>query len=259
MKRVVFDIAALIARVATGVIFVAHGWQKWQAGHSATAQGFSDMGIPMPDLAAGYAMAVETIGGVLLILGLLVRPVALLLLANMIGAIAFAHWGRGVMVTEGGWELAGALGALCLLFLALGGGRLGLDGIFHAMFRRRTERRAMEEELAAHTPSRTRAGATWNSGASTGEGARPVQAEPTRDAPLRDEPARGESVRGESVRGDTTQPMHRPEPGQTGGRTRVPRQPSERDAGSRLSDEDMRDIDALIADEPPQHRKPPNR
>ena len=139
MKRVVFDIASLIARVATGVIFVAHGWQKWQAGHSATAQGFSEMGIPMPDLAAGYAMTVETIGGVLLILGLLVRPVALLLLADMLGAITFAHWGRGVMVSEGGWELAGRW-ALCLLFLALGGGRLSLDGIFHAVFRRRTER-----------------------------------------------------------------------------------------------------------------------
>ncbi|MFG2071435.1 DoxX family protein [Nonomuraea maritima] len=248
----VFDIASLIARVATGVIFVAHGWQKWQAGHSATAQGFSEMGIPMPDLAAGYAMTVETIGGVLLILGLLVRPVALLLLADMLGAITFAHWGRGVMVSEGGWELAGALGALCLLFLALGGGRLSLDGIFHAVFRRRTERRVMEQELAAHTPSRTTAGTTWNSGANTGEGAPPAQAERTGR-----EPTRGEFTRGESTQPMPMQPGQPSQPGS--GHPRVPRQPSDRDAGSRLSDEDMRDIDALIADEPPQHRKPPNR
>ncbi|MFD2357392.1 DoxX family protein [Nonomuraea ferruginea] len=32
MKRVIFDVAALIARVVIGVIFVAHGLQKWTAG-----------------------------------------------------------------------------------------------------------------------------------------------------------------------------------------------------------------------------------
>jgi putative oxidoreductase len=38
----------------------------------------------------------------------------------------------------------------------------------------------------------------------------------------------------------------------------VPRQPTE-PRSSRLNDEDMRDIDALVSDEPPPHRKPPNR
>ncbi|PZG10614.1 DoxX family protein [Nonomuraea aridisoli] len=258
MKRVVFDIAALIARIATGVIFVAHGWQKWQGGHRATAQGFSEMGIPMPDLAAGYAMAVEMIGGVLLILGLLVRPVALLLLVNMLGAIVFTHWDRGVLVSEGGWELAGALGALCLLFLALGGGRLGLDGIFHSMFRRRSERQEMERELAAHTPSRTRTDTD------------------TIDTEPRDTTMPGGTTPGGTTTGGTTgttgptaagpvgapepdQPTTPAEPKDTTDHPKVPRQPSERGSGSKLSDEDMRDIDALIADEPPQHRKPPNR
>ncbi|SPL93606.1 unnamed protein product [[Actinomadura] parvosata subsp. kistnae] len=219
MKRVLFDVAALIARVATGVIFLAHGWQKWQSGLGATTQMFRDMGIPMPELAAGFSSVIETVGGIFLILGLLVRPVALLLLLNMLGAIAFVHGGKGVMVGEGGWELAGALGALSLLFLALGGGRIGLDGIFGAMFRRRSDRRAAEEELTAYRPGSTTAG----------------------------------GLAGTTPAGGPTTPAHTP--AET---PEVPRQPTAPTSPQgRLNDEDMRDIDALVSDEPPRHRKPP--
>ncbi|GAB2962968.1 DoxX family protein [Nonomuraea fastidiosa] len=226
MKRVLFDIAALIARIVTGVIFVAHGWQKWQGGHAAIAAGFGEMGIPMPELAAGYAMVVELIGGVLLILGALVRPVALLLLINMIGAVVFAHSGKGLFVDEGGWELAGALAALCLLFVALGGGRIGIDGIFGRMWRKRHER--ADEDLASQQTGRS--GAT-----SAGYGA----GGPTT-------PARSATTEQPEVPRQQTAPHHEP-----GG--------SRQDRASRLSDDDMREIDSLVADEPPQHRKPPNR
>ncbi|HEX4816278.1 MAG TPA: DoxX family protein [Nonomuraea sp.] len=222
MKKAVFDVAALIARVATGVIFVAHGWQKWQSGFGGTAQGFREMGIPMPELAAGYATVVETVGGILLIIGLLVRPVALLLLINMLGAIVFAHWNKGVMVSEGGWELAGALAALSLLFLALGGGRLGLDGLIGSVFRRRGGRhRAGDEDVINDRP---RTGTSRTTSARTGGPLTPA------------EPA---------------EPPERPN---------VPRQPTaQRTGANNLNDEDMRDIDALVSDDQPQHRKPPNR
>ncbi|MEV0386377.1 DoxX family protein [Nonomuraea sp. NPDC050643] len=210
MKRVVFDVAALIARIVTGVIFLAHGWQKWQGGLGATTQGFREMGIPLPELAAGFATVVETVGGIFLILGLLVRPVGLLLLVNMLGAIAYVHGGNGVLSANNGWELPGALGALSLMFLALGGGRIGLDGIFGTMFRRRAERREAEDDMII--PSHRRPGGPTTPTAST-------------------------------------TPAERPE---------VPRQPAA-PASGRVNDEDMRDIDALVSDEPPQHRKPPNR
>ncbi|MEO3874238.1 DoxX family protein [Nonomuraea sp. B12E4] len=215
MKRVLFDAVALIARVGTGVIFVAHGWQKWRGGFGATAMQFREMGVPAPELAAGYTTVIETIGGLLLILGLLVRPVALLLLIGMLAAITFVHQADRVLTAENGWELPGALGALSLLFLALGGGRLGLDGLFNAIFRRRAERRVAEEELAAHAPVR--------------------QVEPTQT--------------GGPTTPAATEPAEPP---------RVPRQPAT-PGSRRLNDQDMRDIDALIADEPPEHRKPPNR
>ncbi|MFC4118609.1 DoxX family protein [Nonomuraea zeae] len=225
MKRVVFDIAALIARIVTGVIFVTHGWQKWQGGLGATSQGFREMGIPMPELAAGFATVVETVGGIFLILGLLVRVAGFLLLVNMLGAIAFVHGGNGVLTASNGWELPGALGALSLLFLALGGGRIGLDSIFRAIFRRRSERRAAEDDLAPYTPPGPRV-------------------EPSNVTKMQPGHAGGPMTPAQP-----TEPAEPPE---------VPRQPSE-PRSSRLNDEDMREIDALVSDEPPQHNKPPNR
>ncbi|WP_217370157.1 DoxX family protein [Nonomuraea antri] len=266
MKRVLFDVAALIARVAIGVIFVAHGWQKWQNGLGATTQGFRQMGIPMPELAAGFASVVETVGGICLILGLGVRVVALLLLANMIGAIAFVHAGNGVFATDNGWELPGALAAISLLFLALGGGRIGLDGIIRAATRRRAERRAAEEDIAAHAPG-TSVRRTEPTTVTT-ETTTVTTEPPGPAASATDEPARNATPTPEGpatpASGET--PTEQPRgTDQSGGadQPRVPRQPAapDRPAGHRagnLSDEDMRDIDALVSDEPTP-RKPPNR
>ncbi|MGA4994615.1 DoxX family protein [Nonomuraea bangladeshensis] len=235
MKRVVFDVAALIARVVTGVIFVAHGLQKWQGGLGATTQMFGGMGIPLPGAAAGFATVVETVGGVFLILGLLVRPVALLLLIDMIGAIVFVHGNRGVLVGEGGWELAGALGALCLLFLALGGGRIGLDGLFGAIFRRRARQRVAEDELIEH-----RRGPAMGPGPSN-VNVRPGGAEGAY------QPGAGG-------------PMTPAEPGMPAERPEAPQQPAApRTHAGGLDDADMRDIDALVSEDQPEHRKPPNR
>lgn len=152
MQRIGFDLAALIARVVIGVIFVAHGWQKLQIGIPATAAAFSQVGVPLPQLSAGFATVVEPIAGALLIIGLLVRLAALGLLVDMLGAILFVHGAHGVMVQSGGWELAGALAVGCLLLVALGGGRIGIDGILHGRYRRRAERRAAEQDLAGHAP-----------------------------------------------------------------------------------------------------------
>ncbi|GAA4511945.1 hypothetical protein GCM10023096_19300 [Nonomuraea ferruginea] len=152
MKRVIFDVAALIARVVIGVIFVAHGLQKWTAGLGAISAGFTEMGVPLPQASAAFATIVEVVCGVLLIVGLAVRISAALLLIDMIGALLFVHAAGGVFVTEGGWELVAALGAACLLLIALGGGRIGLDGIIHAVHRRRSRRAAATEPAYEPVP-----------------------------------------------------------------------------------------------------------
>ena len=62
------DLILLIARVGLGVVFIAHGWQKYRTnGIDGTATGFDQMGVPAPTLSAYYATAVELIGGAALI------------------------------------------------------------------------------------------------------------------------------------------------------------------------------------------------
>ncbi|KIQ17084.1 hypothetical protein ASG56_03495 [Rhodococcus sp. Leaf7] len=128
---VVRDIAALIARVALGVVFVAHGWQKLSTnGLDATTAGFEGLGIPAPKVSAYFATFVELIGGGLLILGLLTSVAAILLVVDMVGALVFVHADKGVFVTDGGWELVVALGAGALLLVAVGSGTYSVDRAF---------------------------------------------------------------------------------------------------------------------------------
>ncbi|MEU7897270.1 DoxX family protein [Nonomuraea sp. NPDC049152] len=146
MKRAVFDLAVLVARVVIGVIFVAHGWQKFQGGLGAVTQMFTQMGIPLAGLSAAFAAAAELVGGAFLIVGLLVRLAALALVVDMVGAFVFVHGGKGIFVTSGGWELVGALASACLLLVAVGGGRFGADGLLVRARGRKAEQREAERE-----------------------------------------------------------------------------------------------------------------
>nr|WP_082535594.1 DoxX family membrane protein [Nonomuraea pusilla] len=239
MRRVLFDVASLISRVTIGVIFLVHGWQKWQGGLASTVQGFRQMGVPFPDASAAFATVAESVGGILLILGLLVRLAALVLLIDMIGAIVFVHGGNGVSLSGNGWEFAGALAAASLLLLAVGGGRIGLDGLFFATHRRRAERRAAEADLAAYAP---------------GRGERGVDTEPTRPMQPPSVPSQPGAPGHPGQPGDSGHPGQPGAPGHQGvpGQGVIPGQ-------GRLSDDDMRDIDALISDDPQHPRRPPNR
>lgn len=83
----VSDAALLVARVAIGVVFVAHGWQKLHTnGLTATGHAFGAMGVPAPTLSAYYATFVELGAGILLILGLFTPIAGVLLFLDMVGA-----------------------------------------------------------------------------------------------------------------------------------------------------------------------------
>ena len=65
------DIATLVARIGLGVVFIAHGWQKFDTnGLDATKAGFEGMGIPLPEISAYFATFVELVGGAALLLGI---------------------------------------------------------------------------------------------------------------------------------------------------------------------------------------------
>ncbi len=124
------EIALLVARVALGVILVAHGWQKFDEWTVAgTASSFQEMGIPASSLAAPFVTGVEVIGGLALIVGVFTPVVAVLNMLNMLGALVLVHAQNGVFVGNGGYELVLALFAGLITITALGAGRFSVDGL----------------------------------------------------------------------------------------------------------------------------------
>jgi putative oxidoreductase len=122
------DLALLVTRVAVGLVFVAHGWQKlFTNGIDGTAGFFDQVGVPAASAAAWFAAVVELAGGAALVLGLAVPVAGLLLLVDMIGAFFFVHAGAGLFVEQGGYEFVLVLGAAALLLAAIGAGRFSVD------------------------------------------------------------------------------------------------------------------------------------
>jgi putative oxidoreductase len=114
---------AAAARVAAGVVFLGFGPGKLVR-HGAEASAFDRYGIPLAD-ATTYAVGVlEIAGGAALVLGLLVRPVALVLAMNLVVAVATAGRIDGGAVNL---VLAPMLIAVLAALALRGGGPRSLD------------------------------------------------------------------------------------------------------------------------------------
>ncbi len=119
-------------RIAAGVIFVAHGAQKlfgWFDGYGleGTAGWMASIGLE-----PGYALAIlagsaEFFGGLLLILGLLVRPAAVVLAITMVVAIVSVHLANGLFMSNNGYEFALALLAISIGLAIRGAGSFSAD------------------------------------------------------------------------------------------------------------------------------------
>lgn len=122
------DVALLLGRLLLGSIMFAHGYQKFMVdGIGRTTQGFEKMSIPVAIVSASFVTVVEIVGGVLVIAGALLTTVAACYLVVMAGAAVFVHIPNGMFVSNGGWELVGAIAALLLALAAAGSGRFGVD------------------------------------------------------------------------------------------------------------------------------------
>lgn len=80
----------------------------------------------------GLAGVLEFIGGALIVLGLLTRPVAILLMIEMIAAYFIAHAPQGGFPIQNGGELALLYGLVFLLLAAFGAGPVSIDAIWKA-------------------------------------------------------------------------------------------------------------------------------
>ncbi|MCS6935992.1 MAG: DoxX family protein [Candidatus Bipolaricaulota bacterium] len=126
--------AALPLRLAVGVIFAAHGWQKFANGLDRFAGFLSNLGIPLPEVFAFLVAFFELVGGIGLIVGLFTRYWSIPLAIIMIVAIFTVKLQAGLLGSGGrsGYELDLALLAGCLALLLTGPGPLSLErAIFH--------------------------------------------------------------------------------------------------------------------------------
>jgi len=113
LYRYLAPYAYTLIRVAAGAIFIPHGIQKLFLGGAATAAS-----SPM-----GYALgALELVGGALLALGILTRPIALLLLLD-VAATIFANLDKGWLWTRGGIQYHVFIFGMLLAVLIGGAGR----------------------------------------------------------------------------------------------------------------------------------------
>lgn len=118
--------AALILRVALGIMFIAHGLLKvFVFTLPGTAAFFSSVGFP--GWTAYPVVAAEVGFGVLLVLGVQVRAVAALSIPVLAGA-AWVHLGNGWLFTspKGGWEYPVFLIVIAAVVALLGEGAYAL-------------------------------------------------------------------------------------------------------------------------------------
>ncbi|GII94987.1 hypothetical protein Ssi02_52180 [Sinosporangium siamense] len=123
--------ALLIGRVTVGVVFLVHGLQKFlDNGISGVTAFFTQMGVPLPSLAAPAVATLEVVGGIALIVGAGLPFVGVLLALQMLGAIFFVHGGNGFIVADGGYEFVLTLAAASLMIAFSGGGAFAVDNIW---------------------------------------------------------------------------------------------------------------------------------
>ena len=111
--------ALTVLRIVTGLQFLEHGTQKF-------------FGFPAggPPELAGLILVqafLETVGGILIILGLFTRPVAFILCGNMAVAYFMAHMPKSFFPAVNGGDAAILFCFVFLLFVFTGPGLLALD------------------------------------------------------------------------------------------------------------------------------------
>ena len=91
---------------------------------------FESLSIPLPTLATYLVSGIESIGIVLLVLGLFTRYISVLLSCVMLGAIFFVHLPNGFSAANSGFEIPLYYLIFLMIFASFGGGKYSLDRVF---------------------------------------------------------------------------------------------------------------------------------
>jgi len=123
------DTGRLLLRVGLGVLILLHGIAKVMNGIGPILEGVEKAGLPRD---FGYLVYVgEVVAPILLIVGFLTRPAALVIAINMAFAVYLVHASQLFTLTkQGGWalELQGMYFLAAVAIALLGAGRYSVGG-----------------------------------------------------------------------------------------------------------------------------------
>lgn len=121
----------LVLRIALGVVFVYHGYDKFDGGIDMVEEMFTMWGVPAPGLTAPLTAVVEIAAGLALLAGVVTRFAAGALGLVMVGALVYVKLDMGLISNEPmpGAELDLALLAGLFTLVAMGAGRWSVDAM----------------------------------------------------------------------------------------------------------------------------------
>lgn len=120
------SISLLLARLTIAYGFYDPSMKKWQSIDNV-AGWFGSMGIPLPTLNAYMAATTETLGVILLTLGLFTRLISIPLIVVMLVAIFLVHFPNGFSAAENGFEIPFYFMLFLMIFTSFGAGKFSLD------------------------------------------------------------------------------------------------------------------------------------
>jgi putative oxidoreductase len=141
MKRLLetnpYNTAALLARLALSIVVFPHGAQKlfgWFGGYGFQGtMGFLTSKAGLPYILALLVILIESIGAILVLVGLLTRVAAFGILIEFIGIMVTVHWANGFFMNWMGTQKGEGIEyfilvfGLALILIITGGGQASVD------------------------------------------------------------------------------------------------------------------------------------
>ena len=131
MNNSLQDTLALVGRILLALLFVPAGFGKI-AGFSGAVGYATSVGLPLPEVGVAVGLLIELVGGMMLMVGFMTRPAAVLLAFFTLVASFFFHayWSLPAdqaMMQQLMFNKNLAISGGLLAFAAFGAGRWSLD------------------------------------------------------------------------------------------------------------------------------------
>jgi putative oxidoreductase len=121
------DVAYTLVRIVVGIMFLMHVAGKFKAGPAGVAVMMGKSGLEPAMLWAYFIIALESLGGLCMVVGLFTRFFAAALAIEMLVALITVHLPKGYSAGHGGYEYVLLIGAVCFLIALRGGGPYSVD------------------------------------------------------------------------------------------------------------------------------------